>query len=228
MAGEKSTEAFKDMMARLDAEIKKRKEKAGVSEEPKKEEPKKEEPKVESKKEEPKKEEIKKVETVTEKVPEVPKEVTKVPEKDAVKSAIAILPDGDRRAFGSLEFTFSKLLENAIEKGIIASQIASSEAKPVKIRVSKTFKDGELVTVKGGDVETIETPLFIGPTANVSISMGHTINMGDYQSCKIDVFIAVPCHLGEEGAAYDYAKKFVMDRLCREVKDIKAVKEGKE
>lgn len=108
---------------------------------------------------------------------------------------------------------------------MVLSMIHSFAAsrKPIKMTVGRVFKkSGEIIKEEGGDMETLETPMFIGPTATVSMGISHTINMGDYQSCKVDVFCSTPCYLGDEVAALNYAESVVKTRLTREIDDVRA------
>ena len=88
--------------------------------------------------------------------------------------------------------------ERRIEKSVreIATPTVSKDGK---IIVRRTFTEsGEIVKEEEGDSMTIEMPNFVGPTANVSVDKGATINLGDYNSAKINVFVSVPCYLLED------------------------------
>ena len=57
--------------------------------------------------------------------------------------------------------------------------------------------------------------------AEVSYASGMTINLGNYESCKISVSVKLPCYLEELGGAYQAAKTFVDMRLSSEVAPIR-------
>jgi len=121
---------------------------------------------------------------------------------------------------GSLDSLVKSMVSDAV-RDLISSPVEMG-GKPVKMRVARVFKkSGELVSASDGDVETVDTPLFVGPTATVSCGLSRTVNLGDYESAKIDVFMSVPCYLGEEQAAFEYAKKFASEKLAEEVKKVK-------
>jgi hypothetical protein len=67
---------------------------------------------------------------------------------------------------------------------------------------------------------------FLTETARVSAGMGLTLNLGNFESARIDVSISLPCYCEEVEEAYDYARQWVEKRLDAEVKDIRANKPG--
>jgi len=52
--------------------------------------------------------------------------------------------------------------------------------------------------------------------AEVSVSRGATINLGNYQSARIDVSLRVPCDIKEADKAYDFACEWINGRVKRE------------
>lgn len=79
---------------------------------------------------------------------------------------------------------------------------------------------------KGGEIirdeysnEMIDVPEIEGPKATVGVTGGRTITDGNYGSYKMDVFVCVPCNLGEEEQAYDYAANVVGKKLAEFVKE---------
>lgn len=59
--------------------------------------------------------------------------------------------------------------------------------------------------------------------AEVSYAAGVTLNVGNYESARIDVSVKLPSGSTDRalGAAFDRAKKFVQDHLDAEVRSIK-------
>lgn len=116
---------------------------------------------------------------------------------------------------GTLEGLISGMVAGAIANGVKSAM----EGVPLRKMVRRTFsKAGIITSTDGGDVEMMEVPVFSGPTSTVSVAAGRTVNLGDYNSLKLDVFCSVPCNLGEETAAFEYAKKFVLDKVSEEIK----------
>jgi hypothetical protein len=94
---------------------------------------------------------------------------------------------------------------------------------PTIAYVERQFFHGkEPVTEK----ETKNVPLrvhrFLTEPAKVSVSMGLTINLGNFNSCRIDVSLSTPCYREETEDAYTHTRTWVESRLTKEVDDIRA------
>jgi hypothetical protein len=77
----------------------------------------------------------------------------------------------------------------------------------------------------GEDVETTEqilVPLFDGPTAKVTVSGHYTVNLGNYQSARIGVEIALPCYPNDEELirTADHISALVGELIQEQVKQI--------
>lgn len=72
--------------------------------------------------------------------------------------------------------------------------------------------------------ETIQVHRFLTEPAKVSVAMGLTLNLGNYEAARLDVGIVMPCYREERDDAYEDSKKWVEDRLQKEVQDIRANK----
>lgn len=59
--------------------------------------------------------------------------------------------------------------------------------------------------------------------ATVGVTMGLTINMGNYEFAKIDVTCSIPCYREEMNEAHLWASKFAEERLQKEVGEIRAL-----
>lgn len=81
-------------------------------------------------------------------------------------------------------------------------------------------KDGEL---KDGD---IEIGSFEGPTAVVRISGGATVNMGNYQTSRIEVGIEMPCYPEEVPEVYRTLQQTIEAKLKFEVDELMKAKKG--
>ena len=90
-------------------------------------------------------------------------------------------------------------------------------------------KEATLVVSKtafGEEKETIEkirvTP-FHTDTATVSVKGGATINLGNYESARIDVMLVVPCYVEEIDTVFPKVKEWVDAKLAKEYKELKQV-----
>lgn len=91
------------------------------------------------------------------------------------------------------------------------------EASPVELTVTRYFKNGSL----GSDREEVEDEQIAVRTllvdgAEVGLSRGLTINMGNFESVRLDVSIKVPCYLEEVSDAFEFAQRFTEERLEEE------------
>lgn len=93
---------------------------------------------------------------------------------------------------------------------------------PTTLTVTKSFK------MQSGEVEadpvdeTIEVTKFETEPAKVRVGFGLTINLGNYESARLDVSVEVPCYKEQVDEAYDQAKDWVEGRVTKEVAEIKA------
>jgi hypothetical protein len=72
--------------------------------------------------------------------------------------------------------------------------------------------------------EIIEVHKFVVEPARVGVGLGVTINMGNYESARIDVNVQVPCYVEEADAAYQWARNWAAKRVESESADVKASK----
>lgn len=86
--------------------------------------------------------------------------------------------------------------------------------------VSRVY--GKVGTLEAAD-EKLEVRTFVSPPANVEIGYGLTLNIGNYESARVEVKVAIPCYPEEADAAYEWAKKWAEERLQREVKDVRNI-----
>lgn len=81
---------------------------------------------------------------------------------------------------------------------------------------------GKRKTIKsdGGILEVaIKKDVF----AEVGTSRGMTINIGNYESVRVDVWVSLPCERGKEEEAYQEARNFTMQKLLAEEAEIRKV-----
>lgn len=55
---------------------------------------------------------------------------------------------------------------------------------------------------------------------NVGVGLSRTINLGDYESLRIETSIHTPCNPGEEDDAWDAAFEWVLERLVQAKKEL--------
>lgn len=87
--------------------------------------------------------------------------------------------------------------------------------------VTKTF--GKAAPAEEGEPEVIAVHRFLTEPAQVQVGMGVTINLGNYESARIDVRLSVPVYREEINEAYEFVKQYVTKRLEQEVDETKNV-----
>lgn len=89
--------------------------------------------------------------------------------------------------------------------------------RPVELTIRKTFKDGALqLENEYVEDELIQVSPFLVEPAEVGCSRGITINMGNFESARVDVSVKVPCYREELDEAYEFAARFTEERLMNE------------
>lgn len=103
--------------------------------------------------------------------------------------------------------------------------MAKDEDQGEKILAAQLFVTRQFA-VSGKDVgdpsqadETLAVRRFVTEPARVSVEMGMTVNLGNYESARITVALVVPCYYEERDAAYDFAKEWVTKRTVEEAKE---------
>ena len=95
------------------------------------------------------------------------------------------------------------------------------EKKKVKSTLSR-MKGGLWVTLDDEvkREEIIEITPFEGETACVSVDGGMTVNMGNYESCRVGVMIAMPCYPEEVEAVHKVVSATVEKVMQEEVGEL--------
>ena len=57
---------------------------------------------------------------------------------------------------------------------------------------------------------------FASSPAEVGFSLGMTMNIGDFESVRLDISVKMPCYVEEVDDAYVYVQKWAEDRLKTE------------
>lgn len=126
-------------------------------------------------------------------------------------------------------FSGKDAMENA--RRVIRAMVGSAEMPDARhngvVLVRRMYKKGRIVLQDDKEQELIPVGKFATAPAAVSVGMGMTINLKDYESSKIDVHVTLPCHLEELQDAYLAGYQFCADRVEKNVKDIEAYKAGR-
>ena len=96
--------------------------------------------------------------------------------------------------------------------------------KAATATVSKVF--GKIGIPEDKD-ETIDVRTFVTAPASVEIGYGLTLNIGNYESARVDVKVSVPCYREEVDDAYAFAKKWAEDRVKKEVSEVRSLTSSK-
>jgi len=93
----------------------------------------------------------------------------------------------------------------------------------------KAFEETTIVTKqyskKGPEEhseEKIRVRQFASTPATVSVKAGATVNMGNYESGRIDVMLTIPCYVEEIEDAFTTAKEWVDAKIGEEYNEMKA------
>lgn len=69
--------------------------------------------------------------------------------------------------------------------------------------------------------DTIEVSDFVVPPARVTLELGVTINLGNFESCRLSVGVEVPCYREELDDAYAYWLDYAKGKIVEEQNAIK-------
>lgn len=96
------------------------------------------------------------------------------------------------------------------------------------IKEKEAFVEVEVTATKIGkeniDTARIKVNKFHTETANVSVSAGATINLGNYESGRVQVMLSVPCYVEEIDSIFERTKEWVDVRLSQEVQELRGQK----
>jgi len=105
-----------------------------------------------------------------------------------------------------------------------------SEAVAKIRKVFTSYHDGEVLSaeesVKKEPVQVLAHDTDI-PLAEVGYAIGLTINLGNYQSARIDISVKLPTPVEDIERAQKAAKKLATTWLAQEEQDINIVKQQK-
>lgn len=92
------------------------------------------------------------------------------------------------------------------------------EQRPLTVSVQRTF--GKIAAAEA-DEQTLEVKTFAVEPAAVELGYGLTLNIGNYESARVDVRVSVPCYREEVNEAYEWAKKWAEERVREEVTNVR-------
>lgn len=85
----------------------------------------------------------------------------------------------------------------------------------------KSNSDGSEQPLHSSKTKLPEPPgAYTQPVANVGFKLGHTINLGNYESLRVDVDVHIPCYTNEIDEVFDYAKGWVEEKFEEVMKEI--------
>jgi len=86
------------------------------------------------------------------------------------------------------------------------------ESKEAQISVSKTY----LGKTKVKQDKILIRP-FVTSTSTVGVKLGRTINMGNYENIKLEVFVSSPCYIEEIVDVYNQIKTLTEELITKEI-----------
>jgi len=97
------------------------------------------------------------------------------------------------------------------------------EQLPTQLVISRTFKsqNGEQNQT---DEEVVAVHVFQTASAKVRVSMGLTVNLGNFESARCEVGVEIPCYREEIDDATHFARDYCEARLQQEVQAVQAKK----
>lgn len=100
------------------------------------------------------------------------------------------------------------------------AESASTERATVALINNRFTSKGELVKEASSE-EVVDVSRFETAPAIVRRGYSLTMNLGNYESAKVDVGIEVPCYLEDVEAADEWAKRWVELRIRQEVRSVR-------
>lgn len=98
----------------------------------------------------------------------------------------------------------------------IAKPVATNTVQS-KYGVHRTFTvNGDIVS-EDDETEVIDVHKFITEPAEVGITYGSTVNLGNYEAARIDVWCKVPAYREELDQAYEFVQKFVDQKMTEQM-----------
>ena len=118
----------------------------------------------------------------------------------------------------------SKPVEEPITKSEVDAVHSSApevSGRAGRVLVDRQFTKAGKLTDSDTVQDNLEVRTFLAAPAGVSVGYGATINLGDYESAKVNVQVSVPCYTEELDEAILFASGIAEKRVRREVAEIK-------
>lgn len=110
-----------------------------------------------------------------------------------------------------------------VDYGFGDSQMAVKMVKPVKGVVTTQVKhSGDAIPSEKEEEEVINPGVF-GSGMQIAVEGGRTLNLGNFESARVNVTITVPCDPDTLNEAYEFATGWVSDKLEEAVKAAKGL-----
>lgn len=113
--------------------------------------------------------------------------------------------------------------EDQVEKDLaeveerLAEIAGPVQVEPLVLMVRRQYtEEGELIGAPDEETEELALQDFAVEPARTGLSLSQTLNMGQYWSAQVRVSLTVPCHREEAVPAFEFAAKFVTERLAVE------------
>lgn len=87
--------------------------------------------------------------------------------------------------------------------------------------ISREFRDQGKVVDEEQEEKVLRIHKFVTIPAMVTVRYGLTMNLGNYESARVDVEVTVPCYKEELEEGYAEAVTFVEEKINKEVHEIR-------
>lgn len=95
------------------------------------------------------------------------------------------------------------------------------QEKEIKVRTSRLFKEGRVVKSDKSEEEVVDVVRLDpeAPYCTISTDRKATVNMGNYNSASVSVFMSVPSLLNDDDIenAYKFVKDFCERKIGEEI-----------
>jgi len=93
---------------------------------------------------------------------------------------------------------------------------------PSQIFVTRTFKAGDAKeNTVSSEPQVIQVHRFQTEPARAEIHLGLTLNLGNFESARVDVGVVIPCYREELEDAFAFGKAWAEKKLLAEVDDVR-------
>lgn len=80
-------------------------------------------------------------------------------------------------------------------------------------------KDGRIIS-EDEEKAVITVRKFVTATAEIGLQFGGTVNLGNFESARLDIICKIPTYLEEIDDAYNFAFKFADNKLNEQLKKL--------